>query len=89
MYLFVISVLAILAVIFQTYLHYKEKKEIYEMFLAKEKPEALGEYKYFKYGYPTEVEHNAEVLERLRNEQSQEEKLTPEELAKREVAKRF
>ncbi|MCD6194266.1 MAG: hypothetical protein J7L26_12515 [Candidatus Aminicenantes bacterium] len=79
-YLFVALVLSIIANIVQVYLHYKEKDEVFNRFMARD----YREYRYFKEEYPKEVD--------LATKEKKEEikiKQNPQERLKMEMAKRF
>jgi len=79
-YLFIALVLSIIANIIQIYLHYKEKDEVFNRFMARD----YSEYRYFKEEYPKEVDlATKEKKEEIKTKQN------PKERQKMEIAKRF
>lgn len=79
-YLFIALVLALAVVAVQNVLHYKEKKELFDRFMA-------GDYKsynYFREEYPGAVKEKE-----ARVEEERKRKPTAAELAAEEAAKRF
>lgn len=68
------------SIYFITKVHYKEKDEIFNRFMALD----FHQYQYFREQFKGEVEHQKKVLKKKR-----EEKITPEEKEKRDKAGGF
>lgn len=67
-----------------TYLHYNEKKDLYDRLMAK----SIEEFKYFKEIQPVEVEHNRESLKKSREVELSDVGLSDVGLSKEDMAAR-
>lgn len=81
----VIVILALIGlIVFLVIRHQAETKDLHLRLASK----SLEEYHYWRDGHELEVEHNKEVLKKVRDEKP-EKPLTPEELAIRNRVKEF
>jgi len=82
-FLFVIGLVSIIAILVQQFLHQREKKDIFDRFMARN----FREYKYFKEDFPIQIEHKKEALEEQRKKDKKP--LTPEQQELQERARRY
>ena len=79
---FIALLASLLVNAFQLKMHYKEKKDIFNKFMAK----SLGEAEFFDKAYPKQLKNEQK---RVEDELEKEKNLTPEQIKKREMAARF
>lgn len=80
-FLFVFAIVAVLALLAQQFLHQKEKKDIFDRFMAQD----FREYKYLKDEFPIELKRKKHEIEEKRNQPA----LSDEQKKMQETAKRF
>lgn len=71
LYLFIISVILALTNALQTIFHYREKKQLFDRYMAGD----LREYKYFEKDYPNEVKQKKKMFDDRGKEAKKREKI--------------
>lgn len=71
LYLFIISIILALTNALQTIFHYREKKQLFDRYMARD----LREYNYFEKDYPNEVKQKKKMFDDRGKEAKKREKV--------------